>query len=247
MTAPPEPAETRERLDVLRRRLYRDGATAEDLRRYAEEREALAPAEPEPVDRQGQMRRRRPLVAVGIGAALLVAVIGIAVTAPAAPARLPPRSIDAAPTIATDGAPAAGTAVVVQDIGNGQTLEQRPGAVQEETAVLLPADDGVAVAQRFQGSGDAVVRLDTSAASVRSGRVVVAVSSAGTGPIAWRALRAETYSGWSAHPSIVATGTSAAEAPDVFGYVGSPPWSIAVQAPDGGSWALVVGFVEPTR
>jgi hypothetical protein len=236
-----------QRLDDLRRCLYRDGVTEEDRLRYAEERVALLDAQaPKTGSSSPQPVRHRVLVALLATAVALLAGIGAAITAR-------PLHPTTAPTPAASATPLEQGSIV--DIGGGQTLVQEAGVVTSPPTRVVIVRGTAATAQQYQGTGDAVVALDLSSAPFDGSRGVVILSAARPSPIAWRALRLVTRRDWTSYEQIVARGTVAAgpgiPSPIDFDYVGEPPSRIAIEAPWGARWTVLVAFLSghrpPTR
>jgi hypothetical protein len=233
VTGTQEPDEAQARLDERRRRLYRVGATEEDLRRYAEHRDAVLERVP-PAAVAPLRRHRRGLLVGATGAVLLVALIGVAAAVQTSPPS--PRS-----------SPARATTSVVQDIGDGQVLgAQDPVLGPVSTATTV--DGTAAVGQHYTGTGAAVVPLDISAASFQGGRVLVSLAAAGHSPIAWRALHLTTRNDWSTSVQVVARSTPAGRDhvpfPSVFAYRAGPPSRIVVDAEPDVRWTLLVAFAS---
>lgn len=229
-----------EELDALRRRLYRPGSTEADLQRYLSERAALAPAPA--VDAGPPLnRRRRRLVPVAAIAAVVVAALAVSLSqlqAPRMSAREPVAPVSPVP-------------VLVQDIGDGTTLTvpQRASTTTEPAAVSV---DGAAVAgQRFDGSGNAVLVVEPPESAARGGTATVELTSGGPVPVSWRALSLVYLGQWTAVPVVLARGSSAeppgAVAPSTFRYRDAPPTRIAVIAPHGVRWSVLVGVTGPQR
>jgi hypothetical protein len=233
VTGAQQPDEAQERLDALRRRLYREGATEEDVLRYAERRDAQLVAEEGPAPAQSPPRRRG--LRVGAAAAALVAVlIGVvAIGRPGGPL---------APTRPT----ASSTRASGVDIGDGQVLSARPDPVAGPEYVATSVAGFATIGQRFSGTGAAVVRLDVRTASFDGGRILVSLSPSGDSPAAWRALR----SSGTASVQVVARSTGSGREPDpsssVFLYRAAPPTRVFVDVEDGVAWTLLVGFTSGT-
>jgi hypothetical protein len=254
-----ESVQAQERLDELRRRLYRDGAGEEDLRRYAEVRDSIIRLEhpgtgaqvadaPAP-DAAPPIRARRPRrvtirVAAFALAPLLVVGVGVGVAAAASPAR-PHTAITPTPT------PHPATTAAPQDIGDGQTIVQQASVVAAPAAESVSIDGTVAQAQQFEGVGDAWVPLDVSSAGFSGGRGVVVLSSSAVSPIDWRTLRLATRRDWTSYQEVIAQGTvlagSPVPSPVLFSYSGAPPTHLAIGAPRGLRWTLLVVFLGSTR
>ncbi len=236
-----ESVRARQRLEDLRRCLYRDGATEEDLRRYAEERAALLDAQVPPAERVGAPvahHTRRLLVALFATALALLAEIGVSITAQPAHTTAPKPAAGATPL--TQGS--------IEDIGGGQTLVQEAGVVTSPPIQVVIVGGTAATAQQYQGIGDAVVALDLSSAPVDGSRSVVMLSASRTSPIEWRALRLDTRRDWTSYEQVLARGTVIAR-PGVQSridvhYVGPPPSRIAIQAPFGVHWTVLVAFLS---
>lgn len=249
----PDAVEARGRLDALRRRLYRDGATEDDLRRYLGARDALTAAEPAPgtasapsvAQQSGRppaaaLRPRRPallpIVAVVAVLVALVAVAGVAATT--VTARPSPAATRAADDDRSTTSP-----VVVGDDG-GATAPENGYTTPARIAVSI---DGVAaVAWQVHGHGSVYVPVDRAAASFRGGKAVVVLSSPDTVPIAWRAVRLLTRSNRSSNEQVVARSAAANRSgvprTTVIDYDGDPPSHIAVQAQRGRGWTLLVAL-----
>ena len=249
-----ESVEAQERLDELRRRLYRDGAGEEDLRRYAEVRDSILRIEqprtegPDAPPAPPLRRRRRafPIAAVAV-AALLLAGVGAGIAAKTSPvhphaASTPTPKVTAAPDPVSTAEP--------QDIGDGQLLVQDASVVTAPSTLSVSIDGSVANAQQFEGTGDAVVPLDVSTAGFSGGRGVVVLSSEAVAPVDWRVLRTGTRTDWTSYQEVLAQGTvlagSPAPSPILFDYPGNPPTHLAIQAPHGLRWTLLVVFLGPT-
>jgi hypothetical protein len=249
VTGTQESFRAQQRLDDLRRCLYRDGATEEDLRRYAEERALLDaeqrgdldsnPSVAEPAGAAMQHHTHRLLVALFAAAVVLLAGTGVSITA---------RAVHptARPTSATSATPPEQGSI--EDIGGGQTLVQEAAVVASPPTEVVVVEGMAATAQQYQGTGDAVVALDLSAAPFGGSRGVVMLSSSTPSTIAWRALRLVTRRDWTTYEQIVDQGTVAAgrrvPSPIDFHYVGSPPSRIAIEAPFGVRWTLLVAFLS---
>ena len=257
-----ESVEAQERLDELRRRLYRDGAGEEDLRRYAEVRDSILRLQqprteasgtsgtagtPRAADAPPSSRRPRLLRLAAFAVAPLVVVgLGVGIAATASPIR--PH---AAITPITSTPPAPVPTTPPQDIGDGQLLVQDAAVVTAPSTLSVSIDGSVANAQQFEGTGDAVVPLDVSAAGFSGGRGVVVLSSPAVAPIDWRALRVATRTDWTSYQEVLAQGTvltgSPAPSPILFDYPADPPSHLAIQAPHGLRWTLLVVFLGPSK
>jgi hypothetical protein len=234
--AEPHDTGTSERLDALRRRLYRPGSSEADLRRYLDERDAIA--RDEPVDdtppRALPQRRRLVMGASGLGLALVVALT-VAVDH-GAPARVAAKPATPA---ATAGPP------LTMDVGDGQTLTVPAGAVTTSTATPTSVRGTAVVGRLFEGSGNAVVSIDPPSDPLSGGSAVVLASSSSRIPVAWRVLSTLRLGRAFSGPMVLARGISAepsgAPVPQTFRYQAeSPPARIAVAAPHGTRWSLLI-------
>lgn len=223
------------RLDDLRRRLYRADATDRDLQRYIEERESALPLEPSPPPPPG--RSSRPSFR---GIALGAAAVLVLVTAVVAGARAGTQAAE--PTRTPRGT------TVQQNVGDGPVLTVN-GEVEGPSPVAVTIDGTAAVGQRFQGYGSVVVFLDPPTGSDAGGRALVGVTSTLPEGVAWRALLDFATGDGTTSPLVIAHGIaedrSGAHAPTTFGYPTRPPTRIAIAAPAGVGWTLVVGVVHP--
>ena len=252
MTGIRESVEAQERLDELRRRLYRDGAGEEDLRRYAEVRDSLLRLEHPGTEASdaptaAPIRRRPRLRVVAFAVApLLIVGVGVGIAATASPVR--PH---VAMTLAVTPAPDPITTVPPQDIGDGQLLVQDANIVTAPSTLSVSIDGSVANAQQFEGTGSAVVPLDVSSAGFSGGRGVVVLSSSAVAPVDWRALRVATRTDWSSYQEVLAQGTvltgSPTPSPVIFDYPADPPSHLAIQASHGLRWTLLVVFLGPSK
>ena len=234
-----EPHETgaSERLDALRRGLYRPDSTEADLQRYLAERDAVEPEAPaDDAPPPARPRRRLRLVAASAGLCIgLVVALSVAL-AHRAPTRLtaPPAS----PTV-TLGAP------LIIGVGDGQTLTVLPGAVARSTATATAVRGRPVVGRLVEGSGNAVFSVDAPADPLRAGSAVVLISSSSRVPVAWRALARLRLGRAISEPVVLARGISAepsgAPVPQTFRYEAeSWPARIAVAAPPGVRWSVLV-------
>ncbi|TDS77239.1 hypothetical protein [Amnibacterium kyonggiense] len=227
-----------EGLDALRRRLYRPGSTESDLRRYLAERSAIAPEPaPQSVPALPHAPRRRfvPVAALSAVVAVALAVSLSQLHALRAPAR--------------SAATASPVPVLVQDIGDGTTLTV-PQRASIRTATTPIAIDGTAVVgQRFEGSGNAMLVVDPPRRAMHGGVATVLLTSIGPVPVSWRALSLVYLGQWTAVPVVLARGSSAEPpgvgAPRTFRYRDAPPTRIAVIAPAGVRWSVLVGVTGP--
>uniref|UniRef100_UPI0035C954D6 hypothetical protein n=1 Tax=uncultured Amnibacterium sp. TaxID=1631851 RepID=UPI0035C954D6 len=134
---------------------------------------------------------------------------------------------------------------VLQDVGDGRVLTV-DGRADGPTPVPVSIDGTAVVGQRFQGYGTAVVGFDPPDGSFEGGRVLVDVTSSAPTRVSWRALIMLTRMDWTSYPLVAARGIaqdhSGARAPTVFVYPSRPPTRIAVEAPPGVGWTLVVAI-----
>ena len=208
----PEQAAERER---LRRALYRPGATEADRARYAG---AAPEPEPEPEPPSAVPAPRRLQVRTGVGAALVVAgaaaVALVAVPAPTSPTASTPPS-----------RPAADSTPWQPDVRQVGTTYTDAGVVQA-----------------FQGRGPATAVLDGDVMPHDGGRLSVVLAPSATALIGWQVRRQVPVDG--ASDQLIAqrsvTERTGVAMPIVFPFVGGPPTTVRVQAPDDVSWSLVV-------
>ena len=235
--AEPHDTGTSERLDALRRGLYRPGSTAADLQRYLAERDAVvpdAPADPSPPP----VRPRRRLLLVAASAALCLALVGglSVALAQRAPTRV---AVPPATPAVTVGPP------LVIGVGDGQTLTVLPGAVRRSTATATAVRGTPVVGRLVEGSGNAVFPVHAPADPLRGGSAMVLITSGSRVPVAWRALSRLRLGRAISEPLVLARGISAepsgAPAPQTFRYEAEVwPARIAVAAPPGVQWSLLV-------
>ncbi len=243
MRTEPEPSagDDAVRIDALRHRLYRADASEEDVRRYlAAQPEPVAPAEDLPGQPLATMSgvRRRALLGVMAGAAALAAVAALISTDRGAPA-----------VTASSPAPAAD----VRDIGEGRTLAVEEGTVSAPVRAATSVHGVAAVGLRYEGRGNAVVAFDPPTGAIDGGRMKVALSTSGTAPVAWRALLIVLRGDGRSYPAVLARGRTGEPRgtadPTTFIYPTGPPSRIAVEAPAGSAWSLLVAVtdgIEPT-
>lgn len=242
MATTTEPGHEGAHLDALRRRLYRPDATDADLREYLAERVAATPGpEQEAAEPPPRPSHRVPLILAGVGAAVVaVVVVGAVGLRQAEDTALP-----AVPTAAASSAPTAAPSEAVVDVGDGQVLTL-DGVAPTRTAVGTTVRDRRVIGRRFEGRGNAVVRLDPPVGSWDGGRVSVQMTSNGPSPVAWRALLRVTRTDWTTYPVVLARGLvpeqSGAAVPSTFLYPRNPPTEIAVAAGRDVPWTLVVGI-----
>jgi hypothetical protein len=240
---PRDPA-TSERLDALRRSLYRPGSTEADLQRYLEQREAVVPDAPvEPTPPPARPRRR--LVLVGVSAGLgLVLIAGLAVTA----GRTAQERV--VPTPSATATPAGRRLVV--DVGDGQTLAVATGAEIMSTPVPTSMRGTPVVGRLFEGSGNAILPIDAPPDALQAGSAMVLITSNSRVPVAWRALSRLRLGRAISEPLVLGRGISAepsgAPVPQTFRYAAeSWPARIAVAAPPGVRWSLLVAVAGEAR
>lgn len=220
-----------EHLDVLRRRLYRPDATAEDRERYDELRARAVPdpvplADPtsdEPLPPAPPSRRRPVRTAA--------AVVGVlALGAVAAVLSIPPAA-----TPSADRSPAA-------------TRVPRPDPSQP-TPVAVSVGGVATTAQRFHGRGPAVVPLITGSAPPNGGRLVVVLTSDEVAPLGWTAARWGSIGSGPSTPQVLASSPrqqrSGLGRPETTEYGGDPPADIAVSDPGSHAWTLTVLILDP--
>ena len=211
-------------LDALRARLYRPGATAEDLRRYEA---ARAEASPEPVAVVAASaaervpaphpRRRRLL-----GAVLAVAVLTGGVVA---------RQLSAAPS---PSATPHASPEPVDDL-----LHWHPE--QPVTGARLPHSPA---AQQFHGRGAGAAQLEAPGLPETEGRLEILLTVADDAPVLWTATRVDRGPGSIVNVRVLAEHNGmqrqAVPVPVSFLYAGGPPTEVHVQVPNGVAWSLVV-------
>jgi hypothetical protein len=208
-------------LDELRARLYRPGATSEDLRRYEAALRAVgvvpAVAEAAPAVREHRAHGRRTAVLAG---ALVLAVL----TAGAVASRMgasPPALPHATPS-------------PVDDLLHWHPELPVPG-------VRLADDPAV---QQFHGRGAGEARLEGMGLPPSEGRLEVMLTVADSAPVLWTATRVDVGPGSIVTVRVLAehSGTQrrALPVPVVFFYAGGPPTAVHVQVPNGVAWGLVV-------
>lgn len=239
MAALPDPVEASARLDDLRRRLYRDGATKDDLRRYLGERgplsEATAPdaltdsgpdsvPDARPGDRLGHRPEALPegvseALPEGVSdarpvtprrAALIAVPIAVAVAALTAIAGVAATTVHARSVVAASPAASEGrSAAAPTGAGRGGTATTVQNGSTKPTRVPVSVDGVAAVAWQVEGHGSVYVPVDRAEASFRGGRAVVVLSAPDTVPIAWRAVRLLTRSNRSSNEQVVARSAAA--------------------------------------
>ncbi|WP_375390074.1 hypothetical protein [uncultured Amnibacterium sp.] len=240
MTTAQEPAEE----DTLRRRLYRADATEADVQRY---RDLVGPdgAEPGAAARADESApapaRSRHRLAAGITVAAVALSVVTATTLLQQPAAPPLRPTASAVPDAR---------IVVQDIGDGQILRVDPAEAGGPAPISVWIDGTAAAAQRFDGTGDAVLLVDLPSASSHRQRAVLSLYSTAASTIEWRALRRATRPDRTLYEQIVARGTIEAHrdfaTPSTFDYSGSAPARIALEAPAGVRWTLLITGIPST-
>lgn len=221
-------------VDALRRRLYRPGATDEDLRAYEAARPLETAEEAEEPALSPRGRHRRLVVVAAVAGVLAVLVAGVLLR----PAAEPARPVAARPS------------PVLLDIGDGASLDVAAGSASRATAVVTAVDGTPVIGRRVEGRGNAVVDLDPDR-SAAGGRAVIAVASAGTARVTWRVLLDVLHPDWSASVFVLAQGRAEGEGDAVpattFTFAARPPTRIAVQAPDGVRWAVVYAATVGTE
>jgi len=209
-------------LDALRARLYRPGATAEDLRRYEA---ARAASSPEPVAVAATAERvpaphpnRRRL----LGAVLALAVLTGGVVA---------RQLSAAPS---PSATPHAAPLPVDDL-----LHWHPE--HPVTGARLPHSPAV---QQFHGRGAGAAQLEARGLPASEGRLEILLTVADDAPVLWTATRVDRGPGSIVNVRVLAehngTQRQAVPVPVSFLYAGGPPTEVHVQVPNGVAWGLVV-------
>ncbi|GAA4742076.1 hypothetical protein GCM10025783_11730 [Amnibacterium soli] len=236
--AGPQDREATERLDALRRGLYRPGSTEADLRQYLAEREAVAPEAPvdEPAPPAQPRPRRRWLLAVGAGLAVVLGVALVVALGERAPTRVVATPTARATTAADP---------ILIGVGDGQTLAVLPGSVLRSTPTATSVRGRPVVGRLVEGRGNAVFAVGAPD-SRRGGSAVVVISSNARVPVAWRALSRLPIGRAFSEPMVLARGVSAepsgTSAPQTFEYRAElPPSRVAVAAPPGSRWSLLIG------
>ncbi len=224
-------------LDDLRRRLYRADATDADLRQYLDGR--AAGTEPEQVQEPQEAQvepPRRPRRWLLAGAVAGVLVVCVAVTGvllhrptPAPPAR----------AVATDR-----PEQVRVDVTDG-TKVPGPGQVIGPATRALTLDGAAIAAEQFEGNGDGTLSIHLPSAEFGTLRATVLVSSSRTSTISWTALRPPSGDVAVVAKARVSTHVDSAE-PTAFTYAGGPPTRIAVSAPAGLRWTILVAPTNGT-
>lgn len=228
MTDTREPESTDSVLDDLRRRLYRSDATDDDLRRYVEARESGSEVPPQPEHGTPPPTPRRLVLGLAL-AAVLTAGAAVAVAA----------QVGAS---SEEAARVARTTAGLQESGAGVD-----GADSVAGPVPAAASIGgtAAVGRRFQGYGDAVVPIDAPEGS-GGGRASIDVTSTDPARVGWQALLRIDRPDGTSSPYVLAEGAaedrSGAHAPTVFAFASRPLTQVAVEAPSGVGWTLVVAF-----
>jgi hypothetical protein len=212
-----------ERLDELRRRLYRPDATEEDHRRYA--------AAAGPAVASASRPRRQVLPALLVVGVLVVACVVAVVASRVAPAL--EKAPVAAPAVTTT-APSTNFDIVAR------------GTVGLPESVPVDADGVAVTAQRFRGDGAAAVPLEVASAPKHTGRVVLVLSSADPGTISWRAVGLTGHAPAASSPELAhsaAKDRRGVPSSEWFAYTSGPPHWITVKAAAGASWTLTVAFL----
>ena len=257
-------SERRTRLTELQRRLYRPGATADDLAEYTalqaelaaavlpadrassdQVRESPLPADPGPTALQPDpsstvqetrvaRRTSRPLVIAGAlaGAAALCAAI-VLLQSPGQRYEPVAQASSPAPPL---------PAVQVQ--GRVPHVSERftdDGGTPQGTTVEVAVDGTRVLAQRFSGSGPALVPLITGGAPLDGGLLTVTLHSKDREEVSWQTDAAQDRAGSTSTLLTPTARTSSSGATSVE-YRGAPPSRIRVTAPAGTGWTLVVAF-----
>lgn len=212
-------------LDRLRRRLYRPGAEADDVRRYEAARDAaVLPVDALPTDLGVH---RSPLRFALIGAAVVLVLGAGAVLLRARPpdgALLPDR----VPAVPGPVAPA----VAAED--------------PTVTATRIPPATAV-----FHGRGAGTAWLDPGRLPARSGRLDLVLTLAETARVRWWVTRVEVGRQGESVVRLIAeqtwTQTSGVAVPVAFPYRGAPPTSVRMEVPDGVAWSLLVSAGTSAR
>jgi hypothetical protein len=216
------PEDATAELDALRARLYRPGATAEDLRRYETARDATSP-EPESV---ASAAERVPASHPGrrrlLGAALAVAVLTGGVVA---------RQLSAVPSPSATPHAAASP---VDDL-----LHWHPE--HPVTGTHLPHSPAV---QQFHGRGAGAAQLEARGLPETEGRLEILLTVADDAPVLWTATRVDRGPGSIVNVRVLAEHDGmqrrAVPVPVSFLFAGGPPTEVHVQVPNGVAWGLVV-------
>jgi hypothetical protein len=240
-----DPREADDDLDDLRRALYRADATPADLQRYIESQGTAVAAEPESRDPQPAppttpaRTRRRFLIGAASAAVAMTAVTALAVLQQ--PTTTPALSI-------TPPAPEPRTAF--QEIGDGQVLQVDPSRSGGPTPTSVWIRGTAAAAQRFDGTGNAVLTVELPTASSHRQRGVLSVYSSPASSISWRALRPATHPDEEPYEQIVARGTIGSHrdfaTPSTFDYSGDAPTRIVLRAAADARWTLLIAGIPST-
>lgn len=205
-------------LDALRARLYRPGATAEDLRRYEAARAAASPGPPVVEPDPGPRPRRHRLLAAVLVCGLLVGVVAA-------------RQLSAAPSPSAE--PRA-TPSPVDDL-----LRWHP----EHPVAGVRLVDSPAV-QQFHGRGAGAAQLEAHGLPGSEGRLEILLTVADDAPVLWTATRVDRGPGSIVDVRVLAEHDGmqrrAVPVPVSFLYAGGPPTEVHVQVPNGVAWGLVV-------
>jgi hypothetical protein len=226
VTDAPEPATTEDRLDDLRRRLYRADASDDDLRRYLAERathpEALPPPEQPAASRSSS---RRLVLGIGLAAAVVIGAAIVVSGQLAGPME--------------EAAPSSSPPAARNGFGDGVL-----GAVDGPTAVAVSIDGTAAVGRQYQGYGDATVFFTAPPGSSDGGRALVDVTSSQPSLVDWEARLRVTRADGESFPYLLARGPaqdhSGAHAPTTFAYAGKPLNHVIITAPSEIGWTLVI-------
>lgn len=221
--AAPTPREDPQRDDELRRRLYRPDATEEDRHRYESELGTTAPPAVATPSRSTESpaadppppRRPRRAVLLGVGAGVLVLLLGVAaVQQTAAPTLLLPR----VPSQRVTAAPA------------------------PDEPVVRSAATGDAGVQQFSGRGPGTAPLDPVQPAGSGGRFQIMITVGAAAEVAWQARRVEVrLDGDQVVRDLGANGSRQARGvPHSYRYRGTPPTSLRVVVPSGVAWNLAI-------
>lgn len=221
-----EDARADDRLEALRRGLYRRGAAQGEVERYLAERPAVV-AEAE---RPASPPHRRPYrwAVVAAGALVLAAVLVLGLQPGTAP---------------TDGAPR--IEQPQRTVPAGQVVTPYGATVPLPTPVAVSADGEAAAGQRYRGTGDARFPLDLADAPLRRGRIVVAVTALDAEPVRWRSVAVDPDASPAEH--VFASGPSATAPGEpvvaVLPYAAGPPALLEIAAATDARWTADVAFL----
>lgn len=240
-------------VDALRRRLYRAGASAEDVARYR----ALLAAQPGPHPTEprtaGRPSARRALAA---RAAVLALIGGLALAAltlrapgPRGEAVTTPAPRRPAPSAVALAVPASARTAFVSRLEAGRGagvadwFEDHPESRPAQVTTLSRA-----ATEEHHGTGSAEVLLEPSALADRGGRMTVIVTLADDGVVRWRALRTAERTDHSPYAQEVAVRrtpqTAGLPISATVVYAGDAPARLRVEAASGLPWDVVVVFSD---